>query len=294
MMRLGILTRNERGWESSQIILAARKKEIAIEAFSFSNIIARISYMPQVSVNRKISDLAEFDAIIVRPIGRGSLDEIIFRLDLLHRLERLGIKIINPPSAIEKAVDKYYALTLLEENDIPVPRTFVTENPSAALDAFYELGEDVVIKPIFGSRGIGITRITDSDVFDRICRTLSFAHHVLYIQEFIPHRNRDIRAFVIGDRVLASMLRVSDNWKTNVSKGAEPKPYEPDSKLEKIALKSSRILCCEVAGVDIIEGPEGYLVNEINSQPGFRGLQSVTKVNIAEEIVEYSLEMCKK
>jgi RimK family alpha-L-glutamate ligase len=234
------------------------------------------------------------NALIVRPIGRGSLDEIIFRLDFLHRLEGLGLPIINSPSSIEKAVDKYRALTLLEEAGVPVPRTAVTESPASALDAFYELGEDVVIKPLFGSRGIGITRVSDPETFARICRALTFVHHVLYVQEFVPHGTRDIRAFVVGEKVVAAMLRVSQSWKTNVSRGARPTSMKPDAEVEELAVKASKTLGCEVAGIDIIEGPDGYLVNEVNSQPGFRGLQLVTDANIAEKVVDHILSKMRR
>jgi len=288
-MRLGVLTRNPRSWESNQIILAARKRGIEPVSFNFSDILARVAFKPEATIKQQIPATNMLDALIVRPIGRGSLDEIVFRLDLLHRLEGLGLPIINSPSSIEKAVDKYRALTLLEENGVPVPRTIVTEDPDAAVAAFYELGGDVVIKPLFGSRGIGITRVSDPEAFERICRALAFVHHVLYVQEFVPHGTRDIRAFVVGEKVVAAMLRVSQSWKTNVSRGARPTSMKPSGEVEELAVKASKTLGCEVAGIDIMEGPNGYLVNEVNSQPGFRGLQLVTDVDIAEEVVDHVL-----
>ena len=291
-MKLGLLTRNARAWCSTQIAKAMRARKIESVCFSFSDILARVSYKPPVEIESDIKKSNRFAGIIVRPIGRGSLDEIIFRLDLLHRLERLGITIVNSPSSIEKAVDKYYALTLLEESGIRVPRTVVTESPKRALNAFKELGEDVVVKPIFGSRGLGVTRVSDTEVARRIFRSLAFVHNVLYIQEFVPHGTRDIRAFVIGDRVVAAMYRISEGWRTNISQGAKAVGFKPDAELEKLAVKASRTLGCEVSGVDIMEGPKGYVINEINSQPGFRGLQSTTRVDIAGAIVDHVLEIC--
>jgi len=236
----------------------------------------------------KDSDLvSDLDAIVVRPIGRGSLEEIIFRLDVIHRLERLGVPIFNPPSAIEKAVDKYYALTLMEESDLPVPRTMAVERHEDALRAFDELGGDVVVKPIFGSRGIGTTRVTDREIATRIFRSLAYNHHVVYIQEFVEHGTRDIRAFVIGDRVVAAMHRQAEGWKTNVSQGARPIKAELSYEVNSIALKASRVIGCEIAGVDIMESARGPLVAEINSQPGWRGLQQTTEVDIAEEIARH-------
>jgi len=262
--------------------------------FSFSDVIARIAHKPQVEVQKKIDILKDVSAIIVRPIGRGSLDEIIFRLDLLHKLERLGLVVVNSPSSIEKAIDKYYALAILEENGIRVPRTIVTEKPQKALEAFEELNRDVVVKPIFGSRGMGITRVSDKEIARRIFNSLAFLHHVLYIQEFIPHGNRDIRAFVIGDRVIAAMYRVSEGWRTNISQGAKAVAFKPSTELETLAIKASKTVGCEVAGVDIMEGPKGYVINEINSQPGFRGLQSTTNVRISEAIVNHVIKIVLK
>jgi RimK family alpha-L-glutamate ligase len=208
-------------------------------------------------------------------------------MNLLHRLERLGMLIINPPLAIERSVDKYCALTLFQENGLPVPQTAVTESHDEALKCFHELGGDVVVKPLFGSRGVGATRISDPDVAARIFRTISFYHGVLYLQKFTPHGATDIRAFVIGNRVVAAMRRMAETWKTNVSLGARPASLNLPGELENLAVKAAQVIGCKVTGVDIIEGPEGPVVIELNSQPGWRGLQSVTKTNIADEIISY-------
>jgi len=289
---MGIITRNENGWCSTQLREAMERRNLAPVCFSFHELIARVKYKPDASVG-ETNIVQDLSALIMRPIGRGSLEEIIFRMDLLHRLERLGMLIINPPLSIERSVDKYYTLALLEEHGLPVPRTAVTESHEEALKCFQELGGDVVIKPLFGSRGVGSTRIFDPEVATRVFRTISFYHGVLYLQEFIPHGFSDIRAFVVGDRVIASMHRVAENWKTNVSLGAKPVPLNLDEELENLAVKTAKVIGCKVAGVDILEGPEGPLIVELNSQPGWRGLQSVTKINIADEIVGYVLSELK-
>lgn len=254
--------------------------------FSFDEIVTRASFEPKISV-RGTDLVAELSAIIVRPIGRGSLEECLYRLDALHRAERNGIPVFNPPSAIEKALDKYYALTLLEENGVPVPRTVVTESPDEALEALDSLGGDVVVKPMFGSRGIGITRIADREIGERIFRELQYFRHVLYIQEFVQHGNRDIRAFVVGERVVAAMHRSAEGWKTNVSQGASPIPLQLSSGLADLAVKAAQTIGCKIAGVDILETQSGPLVCEINSQPGWRGLQKTTRLDIASEIVGF-------
>ncbi|RLI10950.1 30S ribosomal protein S6--L-glutamate ligase [Candidatus Bathyarchaeota archaeon] len=292
-MKVGILTRNENSWSSIQLRKALTRRNIQHYCFSFPQLIARIGYKPHVSA-RNVKALEKLDALIVRPIGRGSLEEIIFRMNMLHKLQRLGLYIVNPPKSIEYCADKYSLLTVLEENEVPVPRTVVTENVDEALRAFKELGGDVVVKPIFGSRGVGSARVTDSEVATRVFRAVRFSHGVIYIQEFIPHGFSDVRAFVIGNRVVAAMRRIARSWKTNVSQGAKPLPIKLDEKIEKIAVKSAGLIECKVAGVDILEGPKGCFVVEVNSQPGWRGLQSVTKVNIAEKIVDFILSELKK
>jgi len=291
-LKMGLVTRNEGGWCSTQLREAMKRRNIKPLCFSFPRLMARVGYNPKTSVG-ETDILEDLSALIIRPIGRGSLEEIIFRMDLLHRLERLGMLIVNPPSAIERSVDKYYTLTLLEERGLPVPRTAVTEDSDEALRAFRELGGDVVLKPLFGSRGIGSTRISDLDVATRVFRAVAFYHGVLYLQEFIPHGFSDIRALVLGDRVLASMRRVAGTWKTNVSLGAKPVRLKLDQEMEELAIKAAEVISCRVAGVDILEGPRGPLILELNSQPGWRGLQSVTPINIADEIVEYVLSQIK-
>jgi len=273
--------------------MALEKRGIPYICFSFPWLVARVGYKPYLKV-RDVDVLKDLNALVIRPIGRGSLEEIVFRMDVLYRLERLGFYVVNPPEAIEHCVDKYDLLAILEDAGVPVPRTAVTEDADEALKAFYELGGDVVVKPIFGSRGVGSTRINDPDVAYTVFRAIAFYHGVIYLQEFVPHGCSDIRAFVIGNRVAAAMRRVANSWKTNYSQGAHPEPLRLDGELEELAVKSAQLIKCKIAGVDILESPKGPMVIEVNSQPGWRGLQSVTRVNIADEIVSYVLSELKK
>ena len=292
-MKIGVVTRNRNSWSSTQLRKALAKHNIPHVCFSFPRLTARIGYKPYLNIGN-INILDKLDALIIRPIGRGSLEEIVFRMDMLYRLQRLGLLIINSPEAIEHCVDKYDILAILEDKGIPVPRTAVTENVDEALNAFHELGGDVVVKPLFGSRGIGATRVRDPEVASTIFRSLTFYHNVIYIQEFVPHGFSDIRAFVIDNRVVAAMRRVASSWKTNYSQGARPEPTLLDNMLEELAVKSAKLIECKIAGVDILESPKGPVVVEVNSQPGWRGLQSVTRVNIADEIVNFVISELKK
>ena len=292
-MKIGIITRNMEAWSSTQVREALTKRNIPYICFTFPKLLAQIGYKPHFKVNN-INILEELDALVIRPIGRGSLEELVFRMDILYKLERLGFTLINPPEAIEHCVDKYDILAILEDNGIAVPRTAATESVAEALKAFTELGGDVVVKPIFGSRGIGATRIVDSEIATSVFKAITFYHGVIYLQEFVPHGHSDIRAFVVDGHVIAAMRRVAESWKTNYSQGARPAPITLDPAHEELAVKSAKAVGCKVAGVDILEGPEGPVIVDVNSQPGWKGLQVVTKVNIADEIVRFILSELKK
>jgi len=292
LAKIGIFSRNPESWPSQQLREAIIYYGHEPVFLRLSRVLNRIGY----GLKSEVEGVNLYDllAMIVRPIGRCSLEEAIYRLDSLHRLVREGKIVINHPSAIEKCIDKFYSLFLLEKHGLPVPKTAVAENAEDALMAFYELGGDVVIKPIFGSRGIGITRVSNPDTAIRIFRSLQFYHSVIYLQEFIQHGQRDIRMFVVGDEVVAAMYRESESWKTNIAQGARPRAFKPGEELEELALKACKVLNCEVAGVDVLKSPQGYFITEINSQPGWRGLQSVTKVNIAKRIIRYVIEKAKR
>jgi RimK family alpha-L-glutamate ligase len=293
LLKIGIITRNMESWSSTQVREALTKRSIPYVCFTFPKLMAQIGYKPHFKVNN-INILEELDALVIRPIGRGSLEELVFRMDILYKLERLGFYLINPPEAIEHCVDKYDILAILEDNGISVPRTAATESVAEALKAFTELGGDVVVKPIFGSRGIGATRIVDSEIATSVFKAITFYHGVIYLQEFVPHGHSDIRAFVVDGHVIAAMRRVAESWKTNYSQGARPAPITLDPAHEELAVKAAKAVGCKVAGVDILEGPEGPVIVDVNSQPGWKGLQVVTKVNIADEIVRFILSELKK
>ncbi|MEM0084511.1 MAG: RimK family alpha-L-glutamate ligase [Candidatus Methanomethylicia archaeon] len=299
-MIIGIITRNPNSWSSYNIIRAIEKLGHKPLPFKFKDMMA---YMDREDIKVHVGDVnivKELSAIIVRPFGRVSLDQAIFRIDLLYALQELGIPIFNKPSTIEKCVDKFRALYTLKIHGIPVPKTIVTEKSSIALKNVDLLGsQHIVIKPMFGSRGHGSTRIRlrDRDVLWEIVRSLTFTGHTIYMQEFLPHGGTDIRAFIIGGEIISAMYRRGppQAWKTNIAQGATPQLIEKlDPKIEEIALKSTEILGCDIAGVDIVVIDNSPYILEVNSQPGWRGLQSVTNVDIAMEIAKYVIEKAKK
>jgi RimK family alpha-L-glutamate ligase len=229
-------------------------------------------------------------AALVRGFGAAPTQKIFFRLDLLRAIEEYGVNLINSRESLEIASDKFLTSIFLEKHNIPTPKTVVCEGAEDALESFEELGNDIVIKPLFGSKGVGITRLTDKGFAENVIYTLAQLNEIFYLQEFIEHQNRDIRILVLGDKAVAGMYRVSDNWKTNIHAGAHMEPLELTSELKTLAIRTAKITKTQIAGVDIVESEQGFQVLEVNSIPGFTALQKVTDINIAAEIVEYFLK----
>jgi tetrahydromethanopterin:alpha-L-glutamate ligase len=229
-------------------------------------------------------------AALVRGFGAAATQKIFFRLDILRAIEEYDVKLINSRESLELASDKFLTSIILEKHKIPTPKTIICEDPTSALDAFEELGEDCVVKPLFGSKGIGITRLNERGFAENVLYSLSRLNEVLYLQKFIEHHNRDIRILVLGDKAVTGMYRVGDNWKTNIFAGARAEPLDISDELELLAIKAAQATKTEIAGVDIIESEDGFLVLEVNSIPGFTALQKVSSINVAEEIINYYLE----
>ena len=283
-------------WHTTVLQAALARRGIEAPCFPITQVTARVtdrpwlaavSPQPMTSVSEPLED---YDIVFVRGIPGGSLEQIIFRVDVLHRLENTGVRVINSPRAIERTVDKYYTSTLLEDAGLPTPRTVVTEQFDQALAAFHELGGDVVVKPLFGSEGRGMVRVSDPDTAYRALRALELGRYVYYLQEFVPHGSEDIRVFVVDEQIIAAMVRQGQTWKTNIAQGAKAVPLSLDPALSAIAWQAARAVGADYAGVDILVTEGGdYTVIEVNGIPGWQGIQEVTQVDIADRLVEYAL-----
>jgi ribosomal protein S6--L-glutamate ligase len=241
---------------------------------------------------RSLDDLS---AALVRTLSYGTLDQITYRISLLEHMEKSGIFVVNSAYAFRRARDKYASLFYLEKNAIPVPKTVVTESFRQALKAVRTIG-DVVIKPLVGARGEGSIRTSDFDVAYRALKAAYSVGQVLYIQQYIPKPDRDIRAFIVGDEVISAMYRIASPgaWKTNVAQQGKPVKCELTSELEDLAVRASRSLGLEYSGVDIIEGESGPRITEVNAAPTWHGLQKVTPFDIADRIMEHVIKTVKR
>jgi RimK family alpha-L-glutamate ligase len=290
-LRIGILS-SQRGWHTLALEDAVRRQGLTPVYFPITRLAAWIGGRAYLEVREE--RLEDCQALFVRTIPIGSLEQIIFRMDALHRMEHLGIRIVNPASTIEQTVDKYYNSFLMADAGIPTPRTFITEDFEQAMSAFQEMG-DVVVKPLFGSEGKGMLRVSDEDSAYRLFRSLELCRYVYYLQEYIPHWQEDIRAFVIGDRVVAAMRRRGTGWKTNFSRGARVEAVQLDDEQQELSLRAARLVGTEYAGVDLMPAEDGQTyVLEVNSIPGWRGLRKTTSQNIADLIVAHVISLLHK
>ena len=282
-MKVALLS-SGRGWHTDDLQRALVARGHAPVLLPITQLAGRLGMSSQLeSAGHRLDD---YDAVLVRLIPRGSLEQIIFRLDALHLLAARGVRVMNSPRAIERTVDKYYTSGLLAQAGLPTPRTVVCETAAAALAAFVELGRDVIVKPLFGSMGLGLARLQDEDIAYRVFHALELERAIYYVQETIPHPGRDLRAFVVGGQVVAAMARVAAGWRTNVARGARPEPVTLSPAQTDLCERAAAAVGADYAGVDLLPASDGALyVLEVNGIPGWKGLQQVTPVDIAARVV---------
>ena len=233
------------------------------------------------------------DAVLARIIPGGSLEQLIYRVDALHWIENRGVRVVNSPRAIERSVDKFYTTTLLHDAGLLVPETVVCERADEAMAAVRAMG-DVIIKPIFGSLGHGMVRVTDPETALRVVRALDHIKSVFYVQRTIDHGGRDLRIFVVGGRVIGAIERraPAGEWRTNVAIGGSAVAVDVTPEIEQVALSAAEAVGADYAGVDVLPARDGSAyVLEVNGIPGWEGLQLATGVDVAAAIVEH-VERC--
>ncbi|MDY3563442.1 RimK family alpha-L-glutamate ligase [Gemmata sp. JC673] len=272
------------GWHVQDLVRAAAELGHTVTPLDFRALSA--------SVNAGRAPLSECDALLVRTMPAGSLEQVVFRMDLLHECAARGVPVLNPPRAVEVCVDKYLTTARLARAGIDTPPTAVCQRSDDALAQFAALGGDVVLKPLFGSEGRGMCRITDPETAWRTFRVLEQTGQVIYLQQFIRHPGWDLRAFVLGDRVIASMRRTAGaDWRTNVAQGGTAERVSLSAAEAALALRAARAVGCPVAGVDLLPGPNGELfVIEVNAVPGWKALASACGVDVAKEVVRFVTE----
>lgn len=239
------------------------------------------------------ADLRDCEALLIRMMPPGSLEQVVFRMDFLHRLEAEGRRIVNPPRAIEAAVDKFLTLARLELAGLPVPATWAGESADEAMDAFGRLGGDVVVKPLFGSEGRGLVRVSDRESAWRVVHALQRIGSVLYLQQFIRHDGTDLRVFVSGGRCLGTIRRraAPGDWRANVAQGGRAEAVRADPALDSLAVRATEAVGAAIAGVDLLidEATGEPVVVEVNAVPGWRAFGAATGIDVAAEVLRVTM-----
>lgn len=285
-MRIAILG-NEGSWYVDALKAASTTRGHRCERIDYGTLTASVGAGLN-TVESPLGDLAAWHAVVVRTMPPGSLEQVVFRMDALHRLQKSGVTVLNPPRAIECAVDKYLTTSRLAAEGLPVPETITCEGFEQAMVAFARLGGDVVVKPLFGSEGRGIVRVSDPDLAHRVFRTLERIGAVLYLQRFVRHPGYDIRVLVLDGRPVGSVKRTNPHdFRTNVSRDAQAEVHMPTDQEVELALRAARCTETRFAGIDLLYDEQGQLyVIEVNAVPGWRAFERATGIPVAERVIE--------
>lgn len=289
-MQLGVLG-NPDSWYVADLTRAAAARGVRCERIDYRVLTAGVGNRGA-ALHAGELDLRRLDALIVRTMPPGSLEQVVFRMDVLARLEAEGVMVLNPPRAIEHAVDKYLATARLAAAGLPVPETIVCEGAESALAAFEQLGGDVVVKPVFGAEGRGIVRVSDPDLAVRVFRTLERIQAVQYLQRFVAHPGYDLRVLVLDGVPLGGMRRYAQSgFKTNIACQGRGERVDLTAAEVQLALRATEVIGARFCGVDLLSGPDGEAyVLEVNGVPGWRGFQAATGVDVAASVIESLLQ----
>lgn len=283
-MRIAVLAART-GWHTQELERAAAERGHQAIVLPYEELVASIGPAP--GLRSRSTELDGVDAVLARIIPSGSLEQIIFRVDALHRLEDRGVRVMNSPRAIERTVDKFWTSALLEQCGVPTPETVVCDSAEEATAAFRALG-DVIVKPLFGSMGLGMVRVSDEEMAFRVFCTIEQIRGVYYLQRTINHDGVDIRAFVVGGRVLGAIERRATGWRTNLARGGTARSVALSEEWSALAVRAAAAVGADYAGVDLLADTDGKVyVLEVNGIPGWKGLQEATSIDVAGRLVDF-------
>ena len=284
MKKIGIAVTDPDDWTARALCRAVSERGMEPVSFSFQNAISDTS-SGSIIVDRV--ELTSLDAVIVRDLGPATKNGSVFRFDILTQLEEMGIQVVNSPSAIARCANKYVSSFMFGKNGIPTPETVMTDSLDDAVAALSCFGR-AVVKPVFGYKGIGVECVRNNDGGVRRIREIIEKDGVVYLQEFIRNEGKDIRVFVVDNRVLGAIYRVAQEggWINNLSQGGSSVACSLSKEQEELSLKAAKVAGTVFAGVDIIEGEKSYVL-EINGTPSGKGVFEACGVDVAPAIVEY-------
>ncbi len=284
-MRIAILSRNRKLYSTRRLREAAEMRghrPRVLDTLDFS--IEVESGKPRLYYrNRALSD---YEAVIPR-IGASVT---FFGTAVVRQFEQMGVFCVNPSHAISVSRDKLRAFQVLSRHHVGIPKTLFVRHSKEILPGIERMGgPPVVVKLLEGTQGVGVILADTTKVAEAVIETLSGpARMSVLLQQFVKEsKGRDIRAFVVGNRVVAAMRRVAqgDEFRSNIHRGGRAEEVKLDEEYARVAVHAAQIMGLRVAGVDMLEGNEGPVIMEVNSSPGLEGIETSTGIDVAGEIV---------
>ncbi|MDF2574462.1 MAG: ribosomal protein S6--L-glutamate ligase [Agromyces sp.] len=285
-MKLAILSRAPQAYSTQRLRAAAQQRGHDVRVLNTLRFAIDLAG-PEPDLQYRGRPLSDYDAVLPR-IGNSIT---YFGTAVVRQFEQMDVYTPNTANGITNARDKLRANQILSRHNIGMPATAFVRNRADVRPAIQLVGgAPVVIKLLEGTQGIGVILAPEVKVAEAIIETLHSTKQNVLIQRFIAEsRGRDIRALVVGDRVVAAMRRVAsgDEFRSNVHRGGTVEPVELSPEYEQAAVRSAQIMGLKVAGVDMLEGNEGPLVMEVNSSPGLQGIETATNLDVAGAIIDY-------
>jgi [lysine-biosynthesis-protein LysW]--L-2-aminoadipate ligase len=280
-MRLALLVTQMRT-EEKLLLEALKQRAWHVEILNDGHVLLDLA-RPQASVR-------DVDAVLIRSVSQSR------GLAIARVLASWGLAVFNAPETIATCNSKLLTTLALLQAGVPTPRTLLACSTSSALQGIEDLGYPSVLKPMTGSWGRLLARINDRDAAEAVLEhqeTLgSYQHHIHYIQEYVAKPRRDIRAFVVGERVICAIYRTSAHWITNTARGAAASNCPLTPELERLCRQSARAVGGGVVAIDLLEDEQrGLLVNEVNATTEFRNSIAPTGVDIPGALLDY-IEQC--
>lgn len=291
-MRIGIISKGSRIYSTKRIRDTARKRGHQVLVFNpLKCQLNLMSYQHSIYYSgRKVNPP---DVLIPR-IGTTLTN---YGISVVRQFEILGSRVINDADSISRSRDKMRALQILANKGVHIPKTVMARNPNQLVRALQLTdGPPIILKLIEGTQGIGVILSETRQSFESTLDTLWNLGQDILIQQFVSEsRGKDIRAFVVGDRVVAAMKReaAAEEFRANIHRGGTGTAVKLTSVQEETALKAAKVLGLEIAGVDFFDIPGEPIVIELNSSPSLQGIEKATGVDVAEEIIKYAEQVAE-
>ena len=285
-MKLAILSRALKSYSTQRLRAAALDRGHQVKVLNTLRFAIDLSGT-EPDLQFRGRPLSTYDAVLPR-IGNSIT---YFGTAVVRQFEQMDVYTPNPANGIMNSRDKLRATQILSRHNIGMPATAFVRNRADVIPAIEMVGgAPVVIKLLEGTQGIGVILAPELKIAEAIIETLHGTNQQVLIQAFVKEsRGRDIRAIVVGDRVVAAMRRVAqgEEFRSNVHRGGLVEPVTLDPAFEEVAVRSAQIMGLRIAGVDMLEGNDGPLVMEVNSSPGLEGIESATKLDVAGAMIDY-------